>query len=89
MKNTAHSLELIRRLDEFAALGASVLVGPSRKSFIAKAEGLGAPPAQRLGGTIAACLACVARGAVILRVHDVRELRQALLIQRAIEQGDA
>jgi len=89
MKNASHSLELIQRLHEFAALGAPLLVGPSRKSFIAKAEGSSAGPAERLGGTIAACLACTQRGATILRVHDVREVRQALNVQRAIELGHA
>jgi dihydropteroate synthase len=84
MKNAAHSIELIRRLDEFAALGAAVSVGPSRKSFIAKSVALDAPANARLGGTIAACLACAQRGAAILRVHDVFEVKQALDLDRAI-----
>jgi dihydropteroate synthase len=87
MKSAAHSLELLRRLAEFAALGAPVLVGPSRKSFIVKATGDGAPPSERLGGTIAACLAAAEGGADILRVHDVAEVKQALALRRAL--GDA
>jgi len=89
MKNAAHSLELLRRLAEFAFLGAPVLVGPSRKSFIAKATGEGAAPAKRLGGTIAACLAAADGGAHILRVHDVAEVKQALALRRAIGQAHA
>jgi dihydropteroate synthase len=84
MKNAAHSIELMRRLGEFRSLGAPILVGPSRKSFIAKAATSDAPPGERIGGTIAACLAATERGAAILRVHDVFAVRQALEIQRAL-----
>ena len=88
MKNAVHSLELLRRLDEFSTLGAPILVGPSRKSFIAKiaslTTGVEAAPADRLGGTIAACLDAVDRGAAILRVHDVFAVRQALVLHHAI-----
>ena len=42
----------------------------------------GSPPAERLGGTIAACLAAVERGARVLRVHDVLAVRQALAVAR-------
>ncbi|HMI82903.1 MAG TPA: dihydropteroate synthase [Polyangiaceae bacterium] len=89
MKNAAHSLELLRRLGEFAALGAPVLVGPSRKSFIAKATGSEAAPRERLGGTIAACLAAADGGANILRVHDVAEVKQALAMRRALGEAHA
>jgi dihydropteroate synthase len=89
MKNAAHSIELIARLDEFAPLDAPVVVGPSRKSFIAKTVSPEAPPGARLGGTIAACLACAERGAAILRVHDVFEVKQAVDLSRAILGTDA
>jgi dihydropteroate synthase len=89
MKNAAHSLELIRRLDEFALLRAPIVVGPSRKSFIAKAVSPDAPPSARLGGTIAACLAAAERGAAVLRVHDVFEVKQAIDLARAIRGGRA
>jgi len=89
MKNAAHSLELLRRLPEFAALGAPVLVGPSRKSFIVKATSSDAPPGERLGGTIAACLAAADRGADILRVHDVADVKQALALHRALAEDHA
>jgi dihydropteroate synthase len=93
-KNARHSLALVARLEAICALGFPVLVGPSRKSFLAhvaaaeeKAAGLAgelAPPAQRLGGTLAVVLACAERGARIARVHDVAEARQALSVWQAI-----
>ncbi len=64
-----HNLELINRLDEIRALGFPVLLGPSRKSFIGYT--LDVPPDQRLEGTAAAIAIGIARGADIVRVHDV------------------
>lgn len=86
-KNALHSLELVRRLDELNRLGHAIVVGPSRKSFLVKAAAASAPPEERLGGTIAACLACVDRGAAILRVHDVAQVRQAIDVHSAIGVG--
>ena len=85
-KNARHSLELCARLDELVALGFPVLVGPSRKSFVARAAGEDppSPPEQRLGGSLAAAIACVERGAAIVRVHDVAETRQALAVAAAL-----
>lgn len=92
-KNARQSLELCARLGELRALGFPLLVGPSRKSFIAHVASGGsvrvAPPSERLGGTIAAVLACVARGAEIVRVHDVAAVRQALAIAALIGAGPA
>ncbi|HUH99070.1 MAG TPA: dihydropteroate synthase [Anaerolineales bacterium] len=68
-KKVEHNLELINRLDEIRALGFPVLLGPSRKSFIGYTLDL--PPDQRLEGTAAAVAIGVARGADIVRVHDV------------------
>lgn len=81
-KNAQQSFELLARLDRLHGAGARIVVGPSRKSFIAAVDE--APPAERLGGTIAACLEAVARGADVLRVHDVREVRQALAVCHAL-----
>lgn len=91
-KNARHSVELCRRLGELCALGFPVLVGPSRKSFLARTaakdeRSVLAPPNERLGGTIAAVLACVHRGAAVVRVHDVQATVQALAVAAAIEQG--
>ena len=82
-KTLAHNLALLNGLDAFAALGCPVLIGVSRKSFIAHAAG-SAPAKQRLGGSLAAALAAVERGARIVRAHDVAETVQALRIWRAI-----
>ncbi len=68
-KTVEQNLELIDRLDEIRALGYPVLLGPSRKSFIGYTLNL--PPAQRLEGTAAAVAVGIARGADIVRVHDV------------------
>jgi dihydropteroate synthase len=81
-KSARHSIELLRRLAEFQSEDVPIVVGPSRKSFIASVDD--APPSERLGGTIAACLAAVERGASILRVHDVQPVRQALAVARAV-----
>ena len=88
-KSAEHSLSLVRRLGELAAAGHPLLVGPSRKSFLAvvtKRPGHDpVPPRERLGATIAACLACAKRGAAILRVHDVQEVAQALAFEAALD----
>ena len=82
-KTLAHNLELLSRIDTLTALGCPVLIGVSRKSFIAHAAG-SAPAKQRLGGSLAAALAAVERGARIVRAHDVAETVQALKIWTAI-----
>lgn len=84
-KNARQSFELLRQLNRFQTEGTQIVVGPSRKSFIRAVDE--APPAERLGGTIAACLLAVERGAHVLRVHDVREVAQALSVARAIRNG--
>jgi dihydropteroate synthase len=71
-KTVAQNLELINRLDEIKALGYPVLLGPSRKSFIGYTLDL--PPEDRLEGTEAVCAIGIARGADILRVHDVETI---------------
>lgn len=83
-KNARQSIELCARLDELVALGFPVLVGPSRKSFVARTAGGDAAPDERLGGTLAAVLACVERGAAMVRAHDVAETRQAIAVSAAI-----
>jgi dihydropteroate synthase len=81
-KNARQSFELLRRLSEFEDLGVPIVVGVSRKSFIRAVDDVG--PEDRLGGTIAACLWCAAQGASVLRVHDVRAVRQALSVTEAL-----
>lgn len=78
-KTVDHNLALLRGLDRLAALGAPVLIGASRKSFIAKLS-RGEAAGERLGGSLAAALWAASRGAAILRVHDVRQTVQALAV---------
>ena len=80
-KTASQSIELLARLDEIVDLGYPVLVGPSRKSFIG--EVTGAPVHDRLGGTAAAVTASILHGARAVRVHDVRMMRQALMVAAA------
>ncbi|MCU1502473.1 MAG: dihydropteroate synthase [Ilumatobacteraceae bacterium] len=84
-KTTAHNLALIRRLDEIAALGRPVMVGVSRKRFIGQITG-DDEPSGRLAGTLAANLAAVARGAHIIRVHEVAPHVHALRMWRALNE---
>ncbi len=82
-KTVAHNLQLLGALDELVAAGQPVLVGVSRKSMIGHLTGR--PAGERLAGSLAAMLAAAARGAAILRVHDVAESRDALRVWQAIE----
>lgn len=92
-KTLAHNLALLGALDRFVAAGYPVLLGVSRKRFIAGCcapeshGGLSAPPdaSQRLPGTLAANLIGAQAGVCALRVHDVAEHRQALAVLRSIE----
>ncbi len=77
-KSLEHNLELLRRLDEIVALGRPVLVGASRKRFIGALTGR--PEHQRLGGSLAAALIAMERGAAMLRVHDVGATRDAIAV---------
>lgn len=69
-KNTYHSLELTRRLNEITSLGYPTLAAVSNKDFIG--ETLDLPQNERLEGTIAALVVCILQGARLVRVHDVR-----------------
>jgi dihydropteroate synthase len=81
-KGAEHSLEVLRRLPELAALDRPVLAGPSRKSFIGKV--LDRPVGERLAGTAAAVAACVLGGAHVVRVHDVKEMADVARLCDAI-----
>jgi dihydropteroate synthase len=84
-KDAEHNLRLLARLDDLAALGRPLLVGASRKSFIGRLTGTEAP--ARLAGSLAAAVWAAARGAAVVRVHDVAETVQALTVWRAIQEG--
>jgi dihydropteroate synthase len=81
-KTIGQNLELINRLDEIRALGFPVLLGPSRKSFIGYTLTL--PPDQRLEGTTACVAIGIARGADIVRVHDVEPMLRVARMTDAI-----
>jgi dihydropteroate synthase len=85
-KRTPQNLALLRRAGELsAALGCPVMVGPSRKRFIAELVGdAGRDMALRDRGTVGACLAAAAGGAQILRTHDVALLAPALRVFEAV-----
>ena len=83
-KSLEHNLTLLAHLDELVELGFPVLLGVSRKSFIASIDP-GVSPAHRLPGSLAAALAGAQAGVAALRVHDVAETVQALKVWRAIE----
>jgi dihydropteroate synthase len=81
-KRPEDNLTLLNRLSDLGGLGCPLLVGPSRKSFLGAILGL--PAEERLEGTLAAAVLCVARGAHILRVHDVEAVRRAVLTAEAV-----
>jgi dihydropteroate synthase len=83
-KATEHSVEILRHLDQVVKLGYPVLIGVSRKSFIARLS-RNEDPQDRLPGSLAATLWAVQKGASIVRVHDVKETRQALAVYSALK----
>lgn len=84
-KTTGHNMALTARLSELCATGYPVLFGASRKRMIADLDQGAPPPDARLGGSLALALAAAARGAAMVRVHDVRETVQALKLQAALD----
>ena len=84
-KTPAETVEVLRRLDEVAALGYPLLLALSRKDFVGALAGR--RPADRLAGTLGA-IAAVGRHASILRVHDVAAVADFLRVRDALE-GDA
>jgi len=85
-KRLEHNLELIRRLGEIRALGYPVVLGASRKSFIGMLTD-GAPPDDRLAGSLSAAVLGACTGASIVRVHDVRATRRALAVADAVNRS--
>jgi len=81
-KTREHNLELINRLDEVRALGYPVLLGTSRKSFIGFTLDL--PADQRMEGTAATIAIGIARGADVIRAHDVKEMARVAKMTDAL-----
>ncbi|MEO8134662.1 MAG: dihydropteroate synthase [Betaproteobacteria bacterium] len=81
-KTLEHNLALLRALNRFNDLGVAVLAGLSRKASLGKLTGR--PVGERIHASVAAALAAVARGAAIVRVHDVSATVDALKVWTAI-----
>jgi dihydropteroate synthase len=82
-KTPEQSMTALARLNELSVFGLPILVGASRKRFIASVSP--SEPRERLGGSIAAHVIAAQRGARIIRTHDVAETLQALRVAHAIE----
>ncbi len=85
-KTVEHNLQLLRQLDRLVARGFPVLVGLSRKSLIGKLLDL--PVDRRLAPSIALAVLAVWQGAAIVRAHDVRATREAILMCQAVRDVD-
>ncbi|UCD86073.1 MAG: dihydropteroate synthase [Deltaproteobacteria bacterium] len=85
-KSAEDNLRIIRNLSEFKILVKPILLGTSRKSFIGKI--LNNEEGDRLEGSIASVVAGIINGANIVRVHDVKETKKAVLITDAIKSAD-
>jgi len=81
-KTPAETVQILRRLPEVAALGYPVLVAVARKDFVGALTLR--TPRQRLAGTLAAIGECVDGAPAVVRVHDVREVRDFLLVRAAL-----
>jgi dihydropteroate synthase len=80
-KTPEHNIELLRRQEELLSLGRPLLLGWSRKSTLGQVTGRAVE--DRLAASIAAALACVSKGARIIRVHDVAATSDALKVWKA------
>jgi dihydropteroate synthase len=83
-KTLEHNLALMNAVPRLAAHGFRVLVGASRKRTVLHLDPTATDPGDRLGGSLALALHAAANGAAMVRVHDVRETRQALTVQGAL-----
>jgi dihydropteroate synthase len=81
-KDLKGNLEILRNLEQFSVLARPLLVGTSRKSFIGTI--LDREPGERTFGTAATIALAVAKGASILRVHDVRQMRDVAIMAHAV-----
>jgi dihydropteroate synthase len=81
-KELRHNLELMSGIPELKQLGHPLLLGVSRKRWIGELTGRSVE--NRLAGSLAGAIACMLRGADMLRVHDVKETRDALLVAHRI-----
>lgn len=85
-KTVAHNLALLAHLDSLTATGHPVVLGVSRKSYIARID-RDVPPGERVAGSVATALTAWDQGVRLFRVHDVAEHRQALAVYGAIAEA--
>lgn len=81
-KNTMHTLEITRRLEEVVAIGLPTLAAVSNKDFIG--EAIDREQGERLAGSLAAAVICIMNGARIVRMHDVRAAVAAVRLTEAV-----
>jgi dihydropteroate synthase len=81
-KTVDHNLELLAHLDALGACGLPVVVGLSRKNFLGRITGRNVD--ERLASSLAALVFCVLNGAHVMRVHDVKESRDAVAVALAL-----
>jgi dihydropteroate synthase len=86
-KRTEHNLLLLRNLERFASLGRPLLIGTSRKGLLGKITGRG--PGELATASVASALAAIARGARVVRVHDVGPMADAIAVWEAQVGWDA
>jgi len=84
-KTLEHNLEILHRMEEFKTLGRPILLGTSRKSVIGRVLDL--PPQERIEGTAATVAIGIAKGADIVRVHDVAQMVRVCRMSDAIIRG--
>ena len=82
-KNLDHNLNLISNIGLFHGLGCPIMLGPSRKSFIGKVM-KNKDSKNRLGGTLSAIITGYNQGVQCFRVHDIKEVNEALKVQEAL-----
>ena len=85
-KSLTHNLTLLQQFHQLVATGFPIMLGASRKSFVAGVS-RNEPPADRLPGSLAAALWATSQGARLLRVHDIAATHQALAVWQAIQAG--
>ena len=81
-KTFKHNYKLLKNLEIFKDMAYPLLIGPSRKAFIG--DVLKLPPDERVEGTIATVVAGILNGAKIVRVHDVKENKRAIIVTENI-----
>ncbi len=87
-KRLTDNLEILAHLRKLRAIGFPLMVGASRKRFIAMVHPSGKAPDERLGGSIAAAVAAVMNGADLVRVHDVAQTVEALRVVQAMREAE-